>query len=434
MKRKNDKKPCNVFYSELWGTRNKKYEWLGRHDFTSTKWQKITPKTEFYFFIQRDERLLKSYDKFLKITEIFPVNSVGVVTSRDEFVIDFDKKVLERRVGMLTDKKLPDEILKQAFSLKDKENWKIAKARENIRNDRDYKNAFVQILYRPFDMRWIFYHDEVVERSRKEVMRHMLNDNLAILSARSNKSPVMDHFFCSKMITETKCSESTTQSYIFPLYLYPTTVKPKTGSKFIALALFEPQAEYASRVPNIDKNLCKVLSSVYRFEPAPEQILYYVYSVLYSETYRMKYAEFLKTDFSRVPFAKDHKLFESMAEFGRQLTELHLLTSDDLDNPTAKYQGKGDNKIEKLKYDENNMRVYINAEQYFEKVEPDIWSYQIGGYQVCRKWLKDRKDRTLSLEEIKVYCRIVTALKNTIAVQKKIDAIYPSIEKDTINI
>ena len=80
------------------------------------------------------------------------------------------------------------------------------------------------------------------------------------------------------------------------------------------------------------------------------------------------------------------------------------------------------------------MRVYINAEQYFENVDPGIWNYQIGGYQVCRKWLRDRKDRTLSLEEIKLYCRIVTALKNTIAVQKKIDDIYPSIEKDIINI
>ena len=435
VKRKNDKKPCNVFHSELWGTRDKKYEWLERHDFTSTKWQKITPKTEFYFFIPRDERLLKSYDKFLKITEIFPVNSVGIVTSRDAFVIDFDKRVLERRIGMLTDKKLPDEILKQAFGLKDKVNWKIAKARENIRNDRDYKNAFVQILYRPFDMRWIFYHDEVVERSRKEVMQHITHENLGLVSVRQVAEGIFNHSFVTNRIIESRITLSNKGiAFLFPLYLYPEKVKPKTGSHFITLALFESQAEYASRVPNIDKNLCKVLSSVYRFEPAPEQILYYVYGVLYSETYRMKYAEFLKTDFPRVPFAKDHKLFESMAEFGRQLTELHLLKSDDLDKPTAKYQGKGDNKVVKLKYDEKNMRVYINAEQYFENVEPDIWNYQIGGYQVCRKWLKDRKDRTLSLEEIKLYCRIVTALKNTIAVQKKIDAIYPSIEKDIINI
>ncbi len=435
VKRKNDKKPCNVFHSELWGTRDKKYEWLERHDFTSTKWQKITPKTEFYFFIPRDERLLKSYDKFLKITEIFPVNSVGIVTSRDAFVIDFDKRVLERRIGMLTDKKLPDEILKQAFGLKDKVNWKIAKARENIRNDRDYKNAFVQILYRPFDMRWIFYHDEVVERSRKEVMQHITHENLGLVSVRQVAEGIFNHSFVTNRIIESRITLSNKGiAFLFPLYLYPEKVKPKTGSHFITLALFESQAEYASRVPNIDKNLCKVLSSVYRFEPAPEQILYYVYGVLYSGTYRMKYAEFLKTDFPRVPFAKDHKLFESMAEFGRQLTELHLLKSDDLDKPTAKYQGKGDNKVVKLKYDEKNMRVYINAEQYFENVEPDIWNYQIGGYQVCRKWLKDRKDRTLSLEEIKLYCRIVTALKNTIAVQKKIDAIYPSIEKDIINI
>ena len=344
VKRKNDKKPCNVFHSELWGTRDKKYGWLERHDFTSTKWQKITPKTEFYFFIPRDERLLKSYDKFLKITEIFPVNSVGIVTSRDEFVIDFDKRVLERRIGMLTDKNLPDEILKQAFGLKDKVNWKLAKARENIRNDRDYKNAFVQILYRPFDMRWIFYHDEVVERSRKEVMQHITHENLGLVSVRQVAEGIFNHSFVTNRIIESRITLSNKGiAFLFPLYLYPEKVKPKTGSHFIALALFEPQVEYKSKVSNIDKNLSQVLSTTYRIEPTPEQIFYYVYGVLYSETYRKKYAEFLKTDFPRIPFAKEYKLFDSMAKFGRQLTELHLLKSDDFDNPTAKYQGKGVN-------------------------------------------------------------------------------------------
>lgn len=435
VKRKNDKAPCNVLYAESWGMRENKYAWLEKHDFTSTKWKKITPKSEFYFFIPRDERLLKAYEKFVKITEIFPANSVGVVSSRDDFVVCFDKSTLERRIGMFKDKKLPDEIISRTFGLKDKKNWKLSVARENIRNDMNYGDAFTKILYRPFDERWIFYHDEVVERSRKEIMRHILRgDNLSICFMRQvSLDEDYTHFLITHHIVDGRTflsSKGIIQQA--PLYLYPDKSKTRIKNRMITLALFESQSEYSSRVPNIDKKLYKVLDSIYRLEPAPEQILYYVYGILYSETYRTKYAEFLKTDFPRIPFTNNFTLFEKMANFGLQLAGLHLFESDDLDKPVAKFQGKGNNKAEKLKYDENRMHVYINEEQYFENVEPDVWKYQIGGYQVCRKWLKDCKDRTLTLEEIKHYCRIVTALEKTIAIQAEIDDIYPSIEKDVI--
>ena len=144
------------------------------------------------------------------------------------------------------------------------------------------------------------------------------------------------------------------------------------------------------------------------------------------------YAEFLRIDFPRIPFTKDYKLFEKIGEYGKHLVELHLLESSELDPPVAKFQGTGKYNVDQLKYKQKESRVYINNDQYFEGLEKTVWEYQIGGYQVCHKWLKDRKRRTLTLDEIKHYCRVVTGIKKTIQIQKHIDDIYPQIEKDLI--
>jgi hypothetical protein len=434
IKRKKTEGQCQVYHAERWGMRENKYGWLEKNDYTTTKWKKLNPKTDTYFFIPRDEKSLKQYEKSPKITEIFPVNSVGIVTSRDEFAIDFDREALERRIRMFIDKKMPDEIIEQTFNLKDKDNWILADARENVRKDKNLNDAFTQITYRPFDKRWIFYHDKIVERSRREVMRHLLQDyNVGIIANRQIRIDLINHVFISDKPIDLHILETANASaYFFPLYLYPVKGNSSSKSHIITMVLFEPQAEYSTRVPNISKTLYKVMCAKYKADPTPEQILSYVYGILYSETYRTKYSEFLKSDFPRIPFTDKYKLFSKMSDFGQQLIDLHLLKSKDLDKPVAKFQGKGNNKVEKLRYDESECRVYINPLQYFEGVQEQIWNYQIGGYQVCEKWLKDRKDRTLNLEEIKQYCKIVSALEKTVKLQSEIDELYPAIETDII--
>nr|MBC8175022.1 DNA methyltransferase [Candidatus Neomarinimicrobiota bacterium] len=147
-------------------------------------------------------------------------------------------------------------------------------------------------------------------------------------------------------------------------------------------------------------------------------------------TYRKKYAEFLKTDFPHVPFTKKDELFLKLSELGKRLAGLHLLKSNELDTPIAKFHGSGDNSVEKIKYEKDS--VFINPTQYFDSISESVWNYHIGGYKVCAKWLKDRKGRKFSVEEIKTYCRIVTALSKTMEIQKEIDKIYPKIEKKTL--
>jgi len=438
IKKRDEKKEAKVYHSEIWGLRENKNDWLLKNDVKTATWEKLSPKSEFYLFIPRDERLLESYEKSPKITEVFPLNSVGIVTSRDSFVIDSDKEALKRRVKMFCDEKMPDEVVRQAFNLKDKSNWKLEIAREKVRKDEDWENSITKILYRPFDIQWIFYHDEVIERSRKEVMRHMMQENLGLITNRQVNGGFR-HILCSSMIVNdcTVSSETRERSYLFPLYYYPDTDNTPNhvrGTNRTMMMIFETAEAYRPKKPNINQALIDFLTKTYAKMAKPEKIFYYIYAILYSNIYRTKYAEFLKIDFPRVPFTKDYELFSKMAEYGQNLVDLHLLKSAEIDQPIAKFQGKADERVEKLRYDEKEKRAYINESQYFEGITEEVWQYQIGGYQVCNKWLKDRKKRLLSLDDIKHYCKIVTSLQKTIEVQKAIDDIYPEVEKETIEI
>lgn len=416
----------NMAYAEQWGLREKKYDWLLRDDIKTTGWKQIKPKSEFYLFVPRDEATLDRYNQYPKVTEIFPVNSVGIVTSRDSFVIDFNKDALKRRVMMFRDTKLPDEIICETFKLKDNVNWRLKQARERVRQDEEWENAITKILYRPFDTRWIFYHDEVIERSRKEVMRHMMQENISLCAMRQVAlGEKYTHFLVSENIVDNRTflsGKGIIQQ--FPLYLFPETDKKDLFST----------TELGHKTQNINPDLLSGLSKAYGKKPTPEEIFYYIYAVLYSNTYRTKYAEFLKTDFPRVPFTKSYKTFLEMGKYGKELFDLHLLKSPDLDPPIARFQGKGDNRVEKPRYSETEQRVYINVIQYFEGIEKEVWEYQIGGYQVLEKWLKDRKKRVLGLEDIQHYCRVATALKRTIEIQEEIDIAYPKVEEETITL
>ncbi|HMN24214.1 MAG TPA: hypothetical protein PKE38_06930 [Ignavibacteriaceae bacterium] len=454
-----------VYHSEIFGLRETKYDWLNKHNIKNVKWKKIVPHPEFYLFIPTDNKLTNQYYSFFKITEIFPVNSVGIVTARDNFVIDFDRKKLERRIEDFRNSKMDNEIIKQTYDINENQSWKIKEQREKLKKDLDWKDSITQIHYRPFDVRWILYHDEMIERSRKEVMIHMLDENIGLIARRQmlpNKP--MNYFFISdKMIadgiirSDNKGSES-----LFPLYIYLKS-SGKKKQKLTQLLMFEPDEEYHAIMPNISREVIDVLSKSYQRDfqnPldkkkekgfGSKEIFYYIYAVLYSNTYRNKYAEFLKIDFPRIPFTIDYKLFIQLGKLGEQLADLHLLKSKELDKTISKFPIDGSNRVEKpifrhsepvsesskvtkrgmLKQVQHDKmgKVWINKEQYFDGIKEQVWQYQIGGYQVCEKWLKDRKDRTLTLDEIKTYCKIVTALSITIELQNEIDKIFNKVIK-----
>ena len=210
---------------------------------------------------------------------------------------------------------------------------------------------------------------------------------------------------------------------MFPLYLYPTNDdllnkteerRPNLSPGFVA--------ELVERL-----GLAFVLDG--RGDLAetfgPEDVFYYAYAVFHSPEYRERYAEFLKQDFPRLPLTSDRELFAALAEKGAELAGLHLMTSPALDAFITRFPEGGTNEVEKVRYAMADGRVHINNEQYFEGVSEEVWEFRVGGYQVLDKWLKDRKGRTLSYENIRHYQRIVVALSETRRLMREIDEAIP---------
>lgn len=424
--KRREKKNCSVHHSDLWGLRNEKYEWLQENDVQTTKWKKLSPVSESYFFIPRDVKLLEKYQKFPKITDIFPVNSVGIVTARDKLTIKWTPD--EVRNTIHTFAKMDEELARTAYSLgKDARDWKVKLAQKDLTDSGLDKNKIVPILYRPFDVRYTYYTGKSRGfhcMPRPEVMRHMLHENLGLILPKRVETKIpWSHVLCSAEIIEHVVVSLKTIDYIFPLYLYPDTNR---------ISLFKNLEDEIEPQSNIDPNLYSALAKNYKRKPDPEAIFHFIYAVLYSNSFRSKYAELLKTDFPRIPFPENHELFNTMAGLGKRLVQIHLLQSPEIDEPFVKAQGKGNNVVEKLKYDEKTQRVYYNPSHYFEGFTREIWEYQVGGYQVCNKWLKDRKGKILSADDIKHYCMIAGALRKTMEIQKEIDTIYPEVEKEII--
>jgi predicted helicase len=416
VKRKNV--PKGIWYSDLWGTRDSKYSTLDGGQMTQTSWQELTPRGDKYLFVPQDATLAAEYEQWPKVTDIFPVSSVGIVTARDDFAVGFDTSVLKNRLEMLLNLDVRDEELRESLGLKDTGTWKLARAREEIRKDPHRMESVVPILYRPFDMRWFIYHDAIIERARRDVMSQLLpaSRNLAIVVPRrvETKGDWQHCFIADAPVDHVAVSLKTIDT-VLPLFRFNPdegSIKPKDDMRAV---------DAWAGSPNVDRTIWDSLGSNLGFKPTPEQLFGYVYAVLYSLAYRKRYAEFLKSDFPRIPFTKDRDTFLRLGDLGQQLIDLHLMRSPELDNPISRFCGKGDGAVTKVEYDANRGRVNINPTQYFDGVTPDLWSYQIGGYQVLSKWLDYRKGRLLTSADTIHYSRIVTALAGTVTVEGRID-------------
>ena len=418
-----------VYYRNLYGLREKKYSWLENNLFNQELYEEIKPQSPYYFFVKRETENIKHYLKWQKINEIFPVNSVGIVSARDRLAIAYTKKELSQNLRLFSNRQIPDEIIRKTFKLKDTSNWHLSSSRQEFSKIKNFEALIRPILYRPFDKRFIWYYNSniLIERLRWNVMRNMLaGENLGLITSRIIKWESYFHTFISEIITNGAllASNTASSSYLFPLYLYPDIKKQD---------LFSSLPENINRKPNINEKLYKKLTKIYEYQPSPEQILYYIYAVFYSNIYRKKYTEFLKIDFPRVPFTKNFGLFKKLAKLGEKLANLHLFKSSLLDFSIAKFEGEGDNfTVEKIKYNSKIQCVYINKDKYFTGIYNALWEYYIGGYQVLNKWLKDRKNRKLSLEDIRTYAKIATALHHTISLQKEIDELYKKVDKNFI--
>ena len=379
VKTSKSKKLADVFYRDLYGKRDNKYDFLNEYTLLSSDFQQLKPIEPYYFFVPKDFSNENLYRSFPKITDIFITNNSGIKTDRDTLFIDFDKKILSDRMQILFGGDIPQQFIDQ-YRVVDSGSYKITKVIKNILYD---ENKISQIVYRPFDIQYIYYDPVIISRPAAAVMQHMLKPNVSLLCSRSISNLAFSVFIAN---TLSDIHSIGGQSYVFPLYSYFNSDK---------ISNLNPQIiqEIESRVG----------------ETTPELIFDYIYGILHSPSYREKYREFLKIDFPRVPYPENKEKFEYYRKYGEQLRKLHLMT--DVQQSEVIFPVAGDCIVDKVIYDKE--RVYINKTQYFDNVPQVAWNFYIGGYQPAQKYLKDRKGRVLSVDEVKHYEKIITVLCET---------------------
>jgi len=424
-----------IRFSDVWGTRKDKYEYLMETSINKIDWKLLQPDYPFFLFEPLSTHLLSEYVLGWKVPQIFLDNSTGIKTHRDHFAIDFDKNILESRIREFRSSECSDDEIRKKYRLLDTRDWKLHENREKLARINNWKYPFKSIQYRSFDYRWVYYSDAIVELPREEIMKHLESENYALLAMRRIRTQPYNHFFVAENIVGKDVLSIEDACYVFPLYFY-TTPEDTAGTLFA-------QSE-TTRRPNLSpefvKDLSEKLGLVFiqdgkgdgKTTFGPEDVFNYAYAVFHSPTYRARYAEFLKIDFPRLPLTADPALFFALAEKGGELVGLHLLKDPRLENFITSYQVAGSNKVEKVSFATDPAtgqpgigRVYINPTQYFGGVPAEVWNFKIGGYQVCDKWLKDRKGRALTGQDISHYQRVVVALRETIRLMGEIDQIIP---------
>ncbi len=429
--KKKTNKLGEVFHFDKFGERKAKYNFLNTNNLNSINFINIRYSKPYYFFIPKDESEKRKYETYIKLDDLFPIKVTGIVTARDSVVIDISKEKLKKRMNEFTDyRKSDEEIRNYLFPNKkagkylpgDSRGWKLSEARKKIK-DNVHEEYIKKVSYRPFDTRYIYYSPNMVDWGRENYMKHFLNKiNLGIDACRQLVSEKYSHIFITDKIVDDSfvSNKSRERGYVFPLYL----IKESNLTKNYDFNM--------NREPNIDIEIIHDIEEKLNFTFtnekedtektfSPLDLLDYIYAVLHSPTYREKYKEFLRIDFPRIPYPEGKDTFLKLVELGRKLRTIHLLENPIVEEFTTSYPISGSNKVEKISYKER--KVFINKEQYFANIPELVWNFYIGGYQPAQKWLKDRKGRELSTDDIFHYQKIIVALTETDRIMKKIDQV-----------
>ena len=291
----------------------------------------------------------------------------------------------------------------------------------NLRRHPNIDKHICSILYRPFDNRFTYFTGESKgfhTYPAPKISPHLLKkENVALCIHKGIRSPKWQHVLVTDQISEKNVvsNRSEPTAHVFPLFLYPDS-EGLLGSA-------EPELNFKSAfLTELSEALGLPQTPPFRLpeDVTPEEILAYIYAVLYSPTYRERYYEFLKYDFPRIPLPQDINYFRKLAALGQELINWHLLKNVQI--PIRhRFEGEGDSVVSKPRYQDD--RVWINATQHFTDVPAEVWEYEIGAYQVCEKWLKDRKNRELSHDDIKQYRSILVAIAETLRVVREIDGV-----------
>ncbi|MCT7487282.1 N-6 DNA methylase [Aliarcobacter cryaerophilus] len=425
-KKQKSKKLADVYHYDLYGKRDFKYEFLSENNLKSVNWNKLEYAEPNYFFVKKDFTDIKEYEKGFKIDELLKVSVAGVETIRDSITIHFEENSLRKVIEDFLE--LNENEIAKKYNTSDSRDWKIERAKTDVKNNINNEMVWQNVSYRPFDIRKTFYtgkQNGFVCNGRFNVMKHLLKNNIGFIAKRgfyNENSPVA---FLTKYISDRRGWSSPGMQgaeSIFPLYLYP-----------------DENSLTNERTPNLNLEIVKEIEEKLglkfvneKIEDsttfAPIDILDYIYAVLHSPNYREKYKEFLKIDFPRVPYPKP-ETFWQLVSLGGKLRSLHLLEDTSLDERIIDIKGEGEllikNSLNKKDFsiEDEKVELRLNDEVSVVNIPLVAWEFYIGGYQPAQKWLKDRVGRVLSRADMKHYNRIINALCKTDLIMKKIDEV-----------
>jgi hypothetical protein len=421
----------SVFHAERYGSRAGKYSFLQSNSRTTTGFAEIEPSAPFYLFVPHDADLAQEWKQYIGLAELFPRNSAGIITARDGLVIAESKRELAERLERFSHAKGADASVYDEFGFSASKRFELRGAQSELRRLKSFSEPIRRMLHRPFDERFIFFHPSVVW-SLSRPMANQMNDgkNLALVATRQVTRPQFEHAFVTRNIIEIKACSHDRNTQIFPLFIRPNKDElalASVSSANLNSGVFVRVARGLGLRPNSEtRELGK------DDELSPLRLFNFCYGVLHSPSYRQRYFEFLRSDFPRLPLTENAKLFRSLAHLGGELVVLHLLESPKLDHFITTYTGPKNPEVKRIAWSDNTVWLDGAATKKgrsatgtigFQGVRADVWSFHIGGYQVCDKWLKDRKGRTLSKDDIAHYQKIVVALSETIRLMKEVDAV-----------
>lgn len=395
---------ANVYKADLYGTKISKLSYLNENNINTVKWDKLHLLEPEYEWNKQDLSLLEEYSKGFSINDVFPLMSVGIVTARDKMSIQDTQEGIE---GVINDfmHETP-QTLRLKYNLgKDVRDWKVLLAKEDVIKNYDPKRI-LSINYKPFDKKWTFYTGNSKGfhcMPRGNVMNNLIQEGISLVLPRQVKTgDTYQHAFVAEGLVEsTYVSNKTGEiGYVIPLYIINKNNQ---------------------RVANMDERFKKQIEDIVG-TTTPENILDYIYAVLYSNKYKNRYKSLLIKGFPIIPFPKNKDIFQKLVVLGDSLRSFHLLTTSQVCNLITSYPESGSDTIEftpKFK----NGKIYINDIQYFGNVPEETWEMHIGAYKPAQKWLKDRVGLKLTNEDIEHYQNMIVALEKTIAIAHEIDEI-----------
>lgn len=420
-----------VWHTQLLGNRESKYLALLAPSAT-LPFQRIEPAPEHYLFEPSDLALPQEYDDWPKLDEVMPFGGTGIKTNRDAFVIDFNDGPLIERMKTFRDETIPDSAAQEMLNLKENYTWKIPKQRRLFRSDSslDYLR---DVEYRPFDRRRIYYQRHVVYNPRFKTMAQANEGNLFLLSCRQQYETGFHHAWVTRRMFEccVVSAKSREITYGFPVYILEDP-----GQQDL---LSEGGAAQINLSPAFRTLLKKRLGLSVgtrhatrsgESDIAADEVAGYLYAILNSPNYRTRYEQQLKMDFPRVPLTSNLQLFQELSRIGSELIALHLLEDLSLVDSPASYRGSPNPEVKQLAWVDET--VWLDGfskkggaskagSNGFAGVTEPVWEFRVGGFRPCEKWLKDRKGRVLSNEDVSHYLKIIGSISETLRLMSSID-------------